>query len=77
MQRAVQHFFCWPSGARGGLAPRLSVAGRELCGYQIAEARMGPFTVVLHPPLLDLAPRVIERDEDLLIETLLAQAAVE
>jgi hypothetical protein len=38
---------------------------------------MRPLAVVLHSPQFDLAPRVIERDKDLLIETLLAQAAVE
>ena len=38
---------------------------------------MRPLAIVLNPPLLDLAARVVHRDEDLLIEALLAQAAVE
>jgi hypothetical protein len=36
-----------------------------------------PFPVVFDPPLPDLVARVVERDEDALVQALLAQPAVE
>ena len=38
---------------------------------------MWAFAIVCDPPLFDLAPRVIERDEDVFVETFLAQPRVE
>jgi hypothetical protein len=76
MQRAGRHFFRRPSAARGGLAPQVTVRGRELLRRQVAEARMRPRAIVLIAPLLDLAPPIVERAEHLLIEALLAQATV-
>ena len=38
---------------------------------------MRAFLIVLDAPLFDLAARVVERNEDLLVEAFLAQARVE
>jgi hypothetical protein len=72
VQRAGQHSFCWPSVARGGLAPCWFDAGCELFRCQIAETRMWPCAVVLHSPLLDAVSRIGKRDEYLLVETFIA-----
>ena len=44
---------------------------------QVTEAGVRTLAIVRNSPPLDLAPRVVERDEYLLVEALLAQAAVE
>ena len=65
----------WPSGAREGRAPRIGCCLRgELFRGQVAETRMGTFPIVLDAPLFDLAACVIERKEDMLIKTFVAQA---
>jgi hypothetical protein len=37
---------------------------------------MRPYTIVSSPPVLELVPRVVERDEHLLVEALLTQPTV-
>jgi hypothetical protein len=75
---AGQSSFDWPSGARAGRAPYwLWGAGGKLMRRQVTEARVRTLAMVRNSPPLDLAPRVVERDEYLLVEALLAQAAVE
>ena len=47
---------------------------RELLGNQVAQARILAFPIVLDAPLIDLAARVVERNEDVLTKTFFAQA---
>jgi hypothetical protein len=47
---AGQHLVCWPSGARGGLAPLLSVARSEFFGRQVVQTAMGPVAIEVLPP---------------------------
>ncbi len=74
LRRAGQLLLCWPSGARDRLA---RCQCHERRGGQVAETRMRALAIVLFTPGFYLAPRVVERDEDLLVETLLAQPALE
>src|SRR5216683_7166288 len=43
----------------------------------MAKTRVRPFAIVFDSPPLDFATRIVERDEDLLVQSLLAQPAVE
>lgn len=72
---AGQLLVCWPSGVRDGRDPLMLC--RELLRCQVAETRVRPFPVIVDPPLFDLTPRIVERDQDVLAEALLAQPAVE
>ena len=67
----------WPSGAREGCARWLFGQCRKLFGGQVAQARVWAFAVICDPPLFNFAPRVIEGDEDVFVEALVAQPRVE
>ncbi len=43
----------------------------------MAETRVRPFPIVFDSPPFDFAAHVVERDEDLFVEALLAEPAVE
>src|SRR5512137_2990385 len=43
----------------------------------MAETRVRPFPIVFDSPPFDFASRVVKRDEDMLVQALLAQPAVE
>jgi hypothetical protein len=77
LHRGGQQFLSWPSGAREGRVPVIGCLRRELLGRQVAQARMRAFPIVVDAPLFDLAARVVERNKDVLVEALLAQARVE
>ena len=67
----------WPSSAREGRDPWIDGLRRELLGRRDTEARMGAFAIVLDAPLLDLAARIVERNEDVFIQAFLAKARIE
>ena len=43
----------------------------------MSKTRVRPFPIVFDSPLFDFAARIVERDEDVFVETLLPQPAVE
>jgi F0F1-type ATP synthase alpha subunit len=49
----------------------------ELLRGEVAEARMGTFAIVGDAPAFDLAPGVVERKEDVLVEALFLQTGIE
>ena len=77
VHRGGQLSLSWPSGAREGRAPRIGCLRCELLGGQVAQARMRAFPIVFDSPLLDLDPRIVERNENVFIQAFLAQARIE
>jgi hypothetical protein len=63
----------WPSGARGSQAPSIGCLRRELLRRQVGQAQIGAFPIVLDTPRFDLAARIVERNENVLIEAVLSQ----
>jgi hypothetical protein len=43
----------------------------------MAQTRMRPFAVVFDAPFFDLVARVVEREEDMLVQAFLAQPRIE
>jgi len=76
MHRAGQLLVCcWPSGARAGRAQLVLCC--ELLRGEVAEAGMGTFAIVGDALAFDLAAGIVERKEDVLIETLFSQPRIE
>src|SRR5206468_5512697 len=83
----LQHYTCnhTLTTGRSGFVRRshASVAGRsraplrKLRWCEIAERRVRPHLVVVAPPGLDLLPRVGQIEEPVLVQTLVAELAVE
>lgn len=51
--------------------------GDELLRGEVAEARVRPFAIVGLAPTIDLVAGIFERQEDVLLEALLAQPRIE
>jgi hypothetical protein len=66
---AGQHLVCWPSGARVGLAPLLSVALRKFLWWQIAKTAVGPVAIEVLPPGLNGVPCFRQGEEHVLVQT--------
>jgi len=76
MHRAGQLRGCrWPSGAPEGRAHL--IFGCELLRRQVAQAGVGTLPIVRNAPAFDLSPGVIERQEDVLVETFFSQPGIE
>ena len=72
-----QQFLSWPSGARQGRVPLIDCPCRKFLRGEVAEARMWTFPIVLDAPCFDLAARIVERNENVLVEAFLAQPLIE
>jgi hypothetical protein len=77
LPRDGQRFLSWLSGAREGRARWIGCLRRELLRRQVAQARMGALPIVLDAPRFNLAPRIVERNENVFIQAFLAQARIE
>ena len=74
MHRGGQHCLRWPSGARDGRAPDCFAANSS--GVRLPRLEWGRSRLYSIRHCSILLPRIVERDEDVLVEALLAQPAL-